>query len=560
MKRSILSIGVFIVLLSFIIHLFVMNDYGLTWDFLHHFFAGAKFFGLSWNQVITKPLPYSFPDPRGTYQLPYGPFISIIPFISYQLLYAKTHLFPLDIAYNLPIVLVGSLGPALLFLFLSQALKDKRKALIAAVFLFFLPRYFGDLHNNMKDIPMAVVFCLNVWLLWRLYTFRRLRDLLLASLGFAVAFSTKVNSLFIPILFGVFLTIVNLRESGTRLFRHPLHLIVQLVKKYRIVLLYFILAPLFAYLLWWFFWGDAVGELKLMFTETFLVGTNNIEVLFAGKWYCSGANVPWFYPYGYLAITTPLPILMFFLIGVTTATWQFLRKKDTTLILLVLWFFIPLTRYLSPKIGVIDGIRHFQEVVFPIVALAAIGFEQTISFLTNKITKRRPLLWENRIMLLALLAIITSLSWNIISYHPYQIAYYNELVGGIRGAFGKFDLDYWGSSQKQAAQWLNTHAEKNATVVAFMAPDVFGLYLRDDLLLNLNKISYGQSHYTVVLNRQSFFYRYFGLYDYLLTHTPMKIFETQGVPIVWIFDNTMPMVPRQSPWWQGEDPCIYKYW
>lgn len=560
MKRSVLFIGVFLLLFSFIIHLFVMNDYGLTWDFLHHFFGGAKFLGLSWNQVITKALPYSYPDPRGTYRLPYGPFISIIPFVSYELLYAKTRLLPLDIAYNLPIVVAGSIGPALLFLFLSQALRDRKKALIASVFLFFLPRYFGDLHNNMKDIPMAVVFCLNVWLLWRLMTYRRVRDLLVASLGFAIAFSTKVNSLFIPILLGAFLIVVNLRAYGIRLLKHPFESISQIGRKYRMVLLYFILAPTLAYLLWWFFWGDAIGELKLMFTETFLVGTNNIEVLFAGKWYCSGANVPWFYPYGYLAITTPLPILIFFLMGTVIAIQQFLRKKDTTSILLVLWFFVPLTRYLSPKIGVIDGIRHFQEVVFPIVALAAIGFEKTISFLTSSIGKHLHPLWKNRIMLLVLLPITASLTWNIISYHPYQIAYYNELVGGIRGALGRFDLDYWGSSQKQAAVWLNTHAEKNASVVAIMAPDVFGLYLRDDLLLNLNKTSYGQSRYTVVLNRQSFFYRYFGLYDYLLTHTPMKIFETQGVPIVWIFDNTMPMIPRQTPWWQGEDQCILRYW
>lgn len=553
MVRKSIPTALLIFLTALTVHLVLINDYGLTWDFHHHFFAGAKFFGLSWDQVEPRPLPYTSPDPRGTYRLPYGPFVSIIPVASYLFFHVRTNLLPDDVAYNLPIVIVGSLGPALLFLFLSEALGDRKKALVAATFLFFTPRYFGDLHNNMKDIPMAVVFCLNVWLVWRLYTYRRARDLFAAATGFAIAFSTKVNSLFIPILFGVFLIMVYLREHGDRLLRHPIRIAAQSVKKYRTVLLYFLLAPVMAYLLWWFFWGDAIGQLKLMFTETFLVGTNNIEVLFAGTWYCSGVTVPWFYPYGYLAITTPLPMLVFFLIGIGIATARFLRKKDTTALLLVLWFFVPLTRYLAPRIGVIDGIRHFQEVVFPIMALAAIGLVDTITFFGKKIP-------HGRTVRLAVAGIFGFLVWQIIVYHPYQITYFNELVGGIRGAYGKYDLDYWGTSQKKAILWLNDHAPKGSTVNIVMAADVASRYLRADLLKNVNQLSYDAADYVVLLNRQSFFYRYYWIWKYMLRRKPAYIVENQGVPLVWIFDNKLGSFPQGKKWWSGESPCIDKYW
>ena len=49
----------------------------------------------------------------------------------------------------------------------------------------------------------------------------------------------------------------------------------------------------------------------------------------------------------------------------------------------------------------------------------------------------------------------------MVRLHPYQYAYFNRIAGGVRGADGRYMLDYWGLSFKQAAQeaaprsWLN---------------------------------------------------------------------------------------------------------
>ena len=37
--------------------------------------------------------------------------------------------------------------------------------------------------------------------------------------------------------------------------------------------------------------------------------------------------------------------------------------------------------------------------------------------------------------------------------HPNQIVYFNEIVGGPRGALGKYDMDYWGNCLLQAVAW-----------------------------------------------------------------------------------------------------------
>ena len=41
--------------------------------------------------------------------------------------------------------------------------------------------------------------------------------------------------------------------------------------------------------------------------------------------------------------------------------------------------------------------------------------------------------------------------------HPYEYVYFNPLAGGVRGAQGRYMLDYWGLAFKQAADALRAH-------------------------------------------------------------------------------------------------------
>jgi 4-amino-4-deoxy-L-arabinose transferase-like glycosyltransferase len=539
--------GLLLLLVLLIVHFAVMNGYGLTWDFHFHFFGGGKLLGFEWQQLEPRPLPYVEPDPRKAWTLPYGPLMSIPPVASYLLFHQYWHWLPADSAYSIPIIFWGIAGIGILYAFFREAF-DRRTALLAATFIALTPRYFGDMHNDMKDVPSAAVFALNVWLLWRLVRRKRLIDLLWAVLAFAAAFNVKINSVFIPIVFGVWLLLTHLSWDRIK----------KLFVTEKTVLWYFVAAPLAAFALWWMFWPHPIAQLRHAYL-TFGIGTNNIEVILNGKWYCSGSSVPWYYPFWYLAITTPLPLLVGFItgMGVTAyAVFKQIRQKSASAfvrppyLLLILWLIVPLTRYLSPNIGVIDGVRHFEEVLFPIAGIAAVGFSALISIIKNRLLR-----------ILMLLGTVGWLIGIIASYHPYQITYFNELVGGIHGAYGRYDLDYWGTSQKRAVEWVNAHAPKNANVYIVMASDVAGTYLRDDLIANLNKHGYDDSDFVVFLNRQSFYYRFFYAYEYLLQHKPAYTVSVHGTPLTWVFDNrTDNVIPRQTPWWQDEDPCIIKYW
>jgi len=519
--------GLLIIAAFLLLHLLIINDYGFTWDFHFHFFGGGKLLGIEPSELEPRNLPFVEPDPRRAWTLPYGPLMSIPPVASYLFLYKTLNILPADSAYHLPIILWGIAGTATLFFFLKEAYSS-RAGILAALFVGLMPRYFADLHNNMKDIPSAAIFAVNMWLVWRLMRYRRTIDLVLAVIAFAVALNIKINSVFIPVIAAVWISIGWIRKDpGIR-------------KKLPFLLTYFIAAPAAAFLLWWMFWPNPVGQLKHAYL-TFGVGTNNIEVILNGKWYCSGSTVPWYYPLWYLAITTPLPMLVLFLVGLASK-----QKKS----LFILWLLLPLSRYLLPSVGVIDGIRHFEEVLFPIAAIAALGADRLLS-----LSKRSAVSY-------ALVGImLIPLVWNIISYHPYQIAYFNELVGGTKGAMGNYDLDYWGTSQKKAVEWVNNTAPPGSKVHIVMAAAVAGQYLRPDLLPNLNKFGYDESDYVILLNRQSFLYRFFYAYEYLLHHKPVYTVTVAGAPLTWVFDNKPEnKTPRQVTYWQDEDPCIIKYW
>lgn len=525
--------GAGITLLFLVIHLGIMGAYGFTWDFHFHFFGGGKLLGIEPQSLEPRNLPFVEPDPRRAWTLPYGALMSLPPVMSYMFFHKALNILAADNAYHLPIIIWGVLGIGVLFGFLREAV-NTRVAIIGALLLGLTPRYFGDMHNNMKDIPSAVIFALNIWVLWRLVKYKRMIDLVVGAAAFAAAFNIKINSIFIPVVFACWLAILYAVYKKITPIKHTLW--------------YFIAAPIAAYLLWWVFWPDPVGQLRHAF-YTFGIGTNNIEVILNGKWYCSGSTVPWFYPFWYLMITTPIPVLIGFFAGCITLIIN--RKKlFPTNILLTLWLLLPLSRYFIPTIGVIDGIRHFEEVLFPIAAISAIGINMILTKIKQNVL---------RITLLA--AVMVYLAFTVAQYHPYQIAYFNELVGGTKGAVGNYDLDYWGTSQKAAVEWVNTQAPQNAKVHIIMATAVAGQYLRPDLITNLNRYGYDESDFVILLNRQSFLYRFFYAYEFLLHRKPAHVISVAGAPLTWIYDNrTANKTPRQSPWWQGEDPCIIKYW
>ncbi len=582
-------IGLFITLVYFLIHLLIINDYGISWDFHYHLFGGLYHLGQKVPSINDPyPIPFTPPDPRLATNDPFGPFTQIIPAASYLIFYKNLHLLPFDSAYNLPSVIFGSLGVLVLFLFLYESINFP-VALFFSIFLALLPTHFGYLHNNMKDVPNAFAFSLSIYMFWRLVKYQRLKDLFIAVLSFAFAFNIKINSVMVPAVCLVWflfkerkaiITVIPTKRSpstvryGTSAWRDLLRMRVSLsdklrdsstalgmtVKKYKLIILYFVLTPLAALLVWWPFWRDPIGkilELPFYFTHN----TLNMPVLFLGKIYRSGINIPWDYPWIYILFTTPIGILVSFLTGLAISLSKLLNKNPVYGLLLF-WLIVPLIRYLILNVAAIDGMRHFMEIIYPLSALAGIGFYFICKQLEIVIQKLKAILFFERkrevfqressrlevsnnkklpISSITLFAIvILTLVYNLYKFHPYQTSFYNALTGGVKGADGKFDIDFWGTPQREAMLWLNKNAPNGSFIHVVMAQSSAAMYARVDLQDKINKKDWQNSDYTVILNKRSFFTIY-PVEKYLsksLNENKLVYKKTiEGVPLFWVIKN-----------------------
>ena len=65
--------------------------------------------------------------------------------------------------------------------------------------------------------------------------------------------------------------------------------------------------------------------------------------------------------------------------------------------------------------------------------------------------------------------------------HPYQYIYYNSFTGGVEGASGQYELDYWVTSYREATLYLNEEAPPNSKVLVVGPHRIFMSYAREDL-------------------------------------------------------------------------------
>jgi hypothetical protein len=159
--------------------------------------------------------------------------------------------------------------------------------------------------------------------------------------------------------------------------------------------------------------------------------------------------------------------------------------------LLALWFFLPILAVVIQHPTLYDNFRHFLFIVPPLFVFAGIGLQWIFKKSKNHLVQ-----W---IILAALL--LPNLYWDV-KLHPYQYVYYNQLVGGVSGAFRRFEMDYWATSYKEAAEYLNATAGQGSDVVVWGADQIVKEYARPDLDIRDYRKEGDASHdFAVILTR-----------------------------------------------------------
>jgi hypothetical protein len=110
------------------------------------------------------------------------------------------------------------------------------------------------------------------------------------------------------------------------------------------------------------------------------------------------------------------------------------------------------------------GMRHFLFVIPSIAILAGIGLHLAISALGH---------WRPMLAGGALAFVTAWYGWNLtrlVELHPYEYLYYNQSVGGLEGASGRYATDYWVNIMPAAVAELEEYLARTEHAEAGRSP------------------------------------------------------------------------------------------
>jgi len=349
----------------------------------------------------------------------------------------------------------------------ARLIAGPRAGLIAAVALTLCGAWYGAMFNHTKDIPFAAAMTGATFFLVRMA--RQLpspRTIDVAAFGLLAGAALGVRSLglllFVYLGFAIVLYLP-WRERGAARLRFAARSALKTFPAMALAYLIMILAWPWAAL-------SPLNPIRGLFA--FSEFHYAIRTIFAGRVY-EMANVPRTYVPGYLLIRVPLITQAGAALAMLSLLWQPFqrgsRQQRRNLALVSLTVILPLACQVLFHGPAFTGMRHFLFVLPPLATLAGVGFSELLDVLEAR---------GRRFALAALALVCACFMWEgstLVRLHPYENLSYNALVGGLPGAFRRYDLDYWFNSMPEAIHMLEAFVRDKTPVETTQAPKIYSV-------------------------------------------------------------------------------------
>lgn len=318
---------------------------------------------------------------------------------------------------------------------------------LAMLLLALSPRYFADSMNNPKDLPFAAMSVMALYYISHVsarWPYVPASTAIKITVSLALALSIRVGALLYLGYFGVLVAYRVVADRCTDWRR--IAVTASIAAGVAIAML----------LLGTLFWPWAGGAPLVRPFQALLGAANypwDAGVLFAGREY-RATTLPWYYAPWWLLISTPPVVLAGAGLSVLVAT-----RRGDLLYRIGLWavVLLPVAATIVMDSTLYDGVRHLLFIYPVLVVLAAAGWSALLC-------GSRPL-WVRRGAALGLAVGLASVLISAVRLHPNQVVYFNSLVGGPRGAFMHYEMDYWGNCVLQAVKWSAELARSHNTVM-----------------------------------------------------------------------------------------------
>lgn len=451
MSKKLLNLTFPLIYLLFIVFvLLTFRDYAVSWDeefyhdsgklYLSNFFASPE--------KISAVIPVS-------HLLTHGAIVDVLYYLPQKIL-SQNHNFEL---LHLTKGLAASFTLIAVYLIITSVItKNKAYAATGAVLLIFFPRWLGDIFDNHMDGTAATLYAFELLFAVKLINSKNLKNfslwlIALAALS-AVSFSHRPFLIILPFI-GILMAIITAKFK----FKVTTKVIIGILILF-IITLYILLNLIDPYVR---ANGPAAIVQKIGLSENYSVYRG--AQLFEGK-YIFSKDLPWYYLPKWIVITTPIITLILFALGSFNLLKSlFIKQKEIGIKLskglILASFFVPVIIVILTKPVLFDAWRHLLFLSVPLVIIAASGFQ----FLAD--SSFRPLRYIAFITVFLSLATTAKAMWEL---HPYQYLFFNSLTGGLKGAYQKYDTDYWAKTNKEASLWARDHIATNpAKVYKFRA-------------------------------------------------------------------------------------------
>lgn len=452
------------------------------------------------------------------------------------ILYQKLHLINDIDSYRVYGVFLASVLIGLIYYWISNQY-GKLAGFISVLALSTYPLFWAESHfNTEKDIPETVFWGIFIYLFYKGTINKNIRQLIISGIILGLAIGTKFNAVFLPFVVGSWLIYYVIRNKW---YKKP----VEFIKKNKLFLLSFILIPLMGItvfvFLWPYLWSDIPNKIKEVVKFYFEIGTTtSVDSRFLGP-----ININT-YPLIWITYTTYPYVLFLSFFGLLKFIAEFKKDKTGFGLLVILWLFIPIIRAIMPGAHTYGGVRQIMEFIPPLAILTGVGSK----FVADLVVRKK----GQRIINFLIIILFLPLIIKLIVIHPFENAYFNSWIGGLKGAQQK-DIPYWGNTfgggYRSGVVWLNENAEENAPVAfAFEhLPNVPTLFFRKDLDVQ-NRFRSGflkKGEYAITVSFDGTKERSY--YDTYLEKIikPVFVGEVDGVPVVQVWKNDIEHTKEQ---------------
>jgi len=448
------------------------------------------------------------------------------------------------LSFRLPAMLIAGLCVTLVALWAARSL-SRSAALVAALSLALMPRFFHHAHLACFDVPVATL-CLATAFAWsKALDSRGWRWALVLGLVFGLALATKHNAWLLPPAFLLHAVLVNGKVFLRSGWRTRLNLLLPLAALLTV-------APLVLFALWPWLWFDTGERLRFWFEFHARHEYYNMQYLGFTYW---KPPMPLTYAWVMTLATVPSITLLLFVLGCVFGTRRVVaslaRDRDPTRTPppnprttrdFVLWLICVATFYspwLSTNTPIFGGTKHWMT-AYPFLALiAGLGFQtvtQKLPALRTRFTAlNRPEYLRGALAVAMLVpgAIIVK------DMGPWGLTTYTPLVGGAAGAASLgLNRTFWGYTTVALAPELAERAPARV-YLHDMTAGAWDMHQRDGTLPrslrgtgSITESDLALYHHEPHMGRVE--YQIWAAYG---TATPSAIGSHEGVPVVWFFDR-----------------------